>query len=348
MEFQKITVCLDMCGCPNRCRHCWLGVTPNGNLREADLNDVARAFRPYTGNLEVFDWYREPDYAPDYRERWELRCRLSDTVTPHYENISIWRAVRDAEYIPWVASLGVKAAQLTLFGNEETTDWFFGRKGVYREILETIELLLQNGIMPRIQTFLYKTNVDQLPHIQRLIEELELEERCRAAGGRFDFFLHQGSCDGENEKLYDVWITPDDLPHIPRRLLEYTLLYWNASRLEEVVGFPEKELYERLLEDDSTEELAQAEPVFFVDKDFDVYPNYETPSAAYCLGNLRLDGAERILERYRLNLSPAQHIRATVPMKDMVKACGNPESMRLFTEWDYKNLIHSRFCREKT
>ena len=31
---------------------------------------------------------------------------LSDRKTPHFENLSIWRAVRDSNYIPWLRSLG--------------------------------------------------------------------------------------------------------------------------------------------------------------------------------------------------------------------------------------------------
>ena len=25
MKFNRITACLDMFGCPNRCKHCWIG-----------------------------------------------------------------------------------------------------------------------------------------------------------------------------------------------------------------------------------------------------------------------------------------------------------------------------------
>lgn len=41
MNFEKITACLDMYGCTNRCKHCWLGITPNGNLSIDDLKFVA-------------------------------------------------------------------------------------------------------------------------------------------------------------------------------------------------------------------------------------------------------------------------------------------------------------------
>lgn len=59
--FDRITACLDMAGCPNRCKHCWLGHTANGSLGKDDLRFVAREFRPFTEKLEVASWYREPD-----------------------------------------------------------------------------------------------------------------------------------------------------------------------------------------------------------------------------------------------------------------------------------------------
>ena len=36
----QIAVALDMAGCPNRCRHCWLGHTPNKRIPEETLREV--------------------------------------------------------------------------------------------------------------------------------------------------------------------------------------------------------------------------------------------------------------------------------------------------------------------
>jgi MoaA/NifB/PqqE/SkfB family radical SAM enzyme len=345
-EFKKITACLDMYGCPNRCRHCWLGATPNGNLTVDDLKYAAKEFRPFTGVLEIADWYREPDYKDNYKEMWQLTSELSDTKTPHFENISIWRTTRDQEYVKWLSSLGVKAVQLTVFGNEETTDYNFGRSGVYNEILQSIDILLENRIAPRIQTFINKSNIHELSHILALIENLNLEKRCRDIGHDFDFFLHQGSCDGENEKFYDVWLTPEDVDLIPEKLIDFSLKHWKKSNIAEVLGCTEQDLYNELLSDNSTEDIISDMPVFYIDKDFNVYPNYETPSPYWCLGSLKTDGAKQVLENYIGNKSVAQHIRKTVPICEMVKKCGNPQSCRLFGKWDYKNYIHNRYCRE--
>ena len=121
LPLDSLTVCLDMQGCPNRCRHCWMGHGPNGHLTEDDLRFVHDAFRPHARVLELHTWTREPDFRDDYRELWALRAALSDVVTPHFELMSVWRAARDPAYVPWLREMGVRRMQLTLFGGEALT-----------------------------------------------------------------------------------------------------------------------------------------------------------------------------------------------------------------------------------
>lgn len=346
MKYKEITILLDMAGCPNRCKHCWLGATPNGRMPISELYDAVRQFRPFTDCLQVYDWYREPDYQDQYRELYELCDRLSDKPREHFELASFWRIVRDAEYAKWLASIGVRKVQLTIFGTEETTDFYIGRKGAYRELLRAIDILLENQISPRIQTFVNQQNIDELPHIEWLIEQLDLENRCRSFGGEFSFFLHQGSCDGENEKLYDVRVTPDDLQKIPAVLKRYTLKHFGEKNIEDVFGKTEQQLYEELMTDRSVFSYVNEKPVFHIDKDFNVYPNVSTPTSAWCLGNIKTDGAEKVLERYRKSSSLAQHTRLTVPVCDLVNAQGNRTSQRLFDIQDYIEFLLNRYCRQ--
>ena len=345
MNFKEITVCLDMYGCPNRCRHCWLGVTPNGNMQVSEIGSAAEQFRPFTDCLQVVDWYREPDYRDNYKELYQLCNELSDMPMEHFELASYWRLVRDREYVKWLSSLGLKKVQLTVFGDEETTDHYVGRKGAYAEILKSIDILIENKISPRIQTFINKDNIDQLGHIENLIRELELESRCRAFGGEFSFFLHQGSCDGESEKLYDVWVTPDDLAKIPPLLEAYTLKYFGKDTIMDVFGKTEESLYREMITDSSTASYVSDSPVFYIDKDFDVYPNISTPAAHWRLGNLKKDGAEKVLANYKESRSAAQHTRLTVPLCDIVKTEGDKTSRRLFGRNDYIELLLNKYCR---
>lgn len=331
MKFNSITICLDMHGCPNRCKHCWVGHAPNGNLSVDDLRWTAAQFRPYTDILEVDDWYREPDFHDDYKALWELCENLSDRHHPHFELVSVWRLVRDPEYVDWLKSLGLKTAQLTLFGGEEKTDLYTGRQGAYRDIMRAMEILQTHQITPRIQVFVNKETLPELP----LVEALG-EENC---------FVHQGSCDGENERFYDIWVTPEDLRKIPPRLAASTLRHFGKESLAEVFGSTEQALYARLINDHSTASLAEADPVFYIDSRFNVYPNFTAPSPAWLLGNLKADGIEQVLKTYVNDESLAQHVRKTVPVSELVRAGGDPDSRRLFGRGDYIDLLLNRYCR---
>lgn len=347
MPYSKITVCLDMNGCPNRCKHCWLGHSPNGSLSDSDLLFVAKQFRPFTSCLTIDDWYREPDYSDRYQERWQMCESLSDRPKTHFELVSVWRLVRDPQYVKWLSSLGLKAAQLTLFGCEKTTDYYTGRKNAYREILEAIDILITNHISPRLQIFINQANADEMPFMEALITELQLEKRCREFGGMFSCFIHQGSCDGENEKLYDIRVTPTEVQKIPKQLAEYTLKHFHKENLMDVFGKTEQEWYETLLSEHSTASYVTDKPVFYVDSHFNVYPNITCPAPFWLLGNLKTDGIERILENYAENRSLAQSVRMTVPVCELVRAQGNPNSQRLFGKEDYIEYLLNTYCSLK-
>lgn len=345
MNFKEITVCLDMYGCPNRCRHCWLGATPNGNMEVSEIKFAAEKFRPFTDCMQIYSWYREPDYKNNYKELYSLCSQFSDKPIEHYELASFWRLVRDEEYVKWLSSHELKKVQLTVFGSEETTDYYIGRKGAYREILEAIEILIDNKISPRIQTFINKNNIDELPYVEDLIKRLDLADRCRKFGGEFSFFLHQGSCDGENENMYDVWVTPDDLEKIPSLLKNYTLRHFGKKNIMDVFGKTEQSWYEELITDHSTASYVSDSPVFYIDRDFNVYPNISSPARHWCLGNLKTDGVEKVLENYVQSNSIAQHVRLTAELCDIVKAQGDKTSKRLFGKDDYIELLLNRYCR---
>ncbi len=344
-KLNKVIVCVDMAGCPNRCKHCWLGVTPNGKMEKEDLLFAANAFRPFTNQLEIVSWYREPDFRKDYRELWDLECQLSDVKTPHFELMSYWRMVRDKDYAGWLYSLGVRKCQLTLFGSEKTTDYYVGRKGAYREIIKSIDILLEHSIAPRIQVFINKDNINELYFIEELIYSLDLENRCKEIGQEFQLFIHQGSCDGENEKLYDIRITEDDLNKIPEKLAMFTLRHSRKCTLNEVFGKTERVLIEELSGDKSTISIVSSSPIFYIDANFDVFPNETQPTTWWCLGNLKLDGAKKIIDNYISNKSKAQHLINSIPIGEMVNFCGNLSSERLFTKGDYITYIQNQFCR---
>ncbi len=346
-KLNRTIICLDMAGCPNRCKHCWLGLKPNGNMKKEELIVTANAFRPYTEQLEISSWYREPDFRYDYKELWNLECMLSDSKMPHFELISYWRLARDEKYAKWLYSLGVRACQLTLFGSEEITDYYVGRKGAYKEIINSIDILLEQGIAPRLQVFVNKHNINELSFIEDMVSKMDLINRCKALEQDFDLFIHQGSCDGENEKLYDIRVTNDDLAKIPDSLKYLTLNNIGLNSLNEIFGQPENILIKELLEDKTMKTIISDTPVFYIDGCFDVYPNITQPSKWWCLGNLKTDGAENVIHNYLTNKSIAQDFITTVTIAEMVKLCGSSDSERLFTKGDYITYIQNQYCKLK-
>ncbi|MDR2515548.1 MAG: hypothetical protein LBD02_10160 [Christensenellaceae bacterium] len=123
--------------------------------------------------------------------------------------MSVWRAVRDEGYIPWLKSLGLKMVQLTLFGGREMTDRYTGSRGGYDETLSAIELLLAAGIAPRIQIFVNKETLGELQQIADLIASLRLTERCAALGAPVRPSFTRGAATAK---------TPSSMRCAPRRM----------------------------------------------------------------------------------------------------------------------------------
>lgn len=342
LEFQRLTVCLDMAGCPNRCLHCWLGHAPNGRFSPEDLRWMAQQFRPFARRMEVFSWYREPDFRADYRALWALEQSLSDEKTPHFELLSTWRAAHDADYIPWLESLGVRAVQLTFFGGAAMTDRYTGRAGAYDELVSLLDPLRKHGITPRFQVFVNRENLGEMEEIVRLAQQKGL-----ADDPRFRAFVHAGSCDGANEALYPVRVTPDDVKRLPEPLVRWTEQSLHQP-IRDVFGRTEAEWAAQLL--DETQPIGSPlddELVLYIDANWDVYPNVTVPQPAWRLGNLRTDGPQAVLERCLSQDAPALRICRKTPAKALAAACADRSSQRLFTRGDYRIYLVNRYARER-
>ena len=301
---------------------------------------MAGQFRPFARRLEVFSWYREPDFRADYRELWALEQSLSDEKTPHFELLSTWRAARDADYIPWLESLGVRAVQLTFFGGRTMTDRYTGRIGAYDELVSLMEPLRKHGITPRFQVFVNRENIEEMGEIVRLAQQSGL-----ADDPDFRAFVHAGSCDGANEALYPVRVTPEDVGRLPEPLGRWTEQYLNQPIMD-VFGRTEAEWAELLLDDSQPIGSPLDDSlVLYVDANWDVYPNVTAPQAAWRLGNLRTDGAEKVLQRCISQDTPALRICREIPAKALAAACADRSSQRMFTRGDYLIYLVNRYAR---
>ena len=83
-DMSSLGVTVDMAGCPNRFRHCWLGNRKNGRMSVDEFSEIAAQFKRWRdengdgiAELCFFSWWLEPDYRDDYRGLWALEQELS-------------------------------------------------------------------------------------------------------------------------------------------------------------------------------------------------------------------------------------------------------------------------------
>ncbi|MDO8684635.1 MAG: hypothetical protein Q7N50_14310, partial [Armatimonadota bacterium] len=247
IEPRQIGLAFDMFGCPNRCRHCYIGRQPNEKLSEEDVRWAVDQFRgftqsgedsPFFESINVVTWNRDPDYSDDYKRLYELEVELSDTKTyrAEWELLSIWRLARDERYAPWAHGIGVRTCQITFFGIGETHDWFCRRPGAFQDCLTATERLLDAGIKPHWQLFLTRKMIPELGELLGLVDKLRLRERVAALGGEFTIFLHTPGPEGEARFIEHLRPTIEEAKSIPAELVAASEKHIGVERLWKTVG----------------------------------------------------------------------------------------------------------------
>lgn len=342
-----LAVLLDMAGCPNRCRHCWLGAAPNRRLEPEDLRRVAEAFRawrrpgedePFFRRLDFSSWYREPDYRPDYRQLYCLEKELSDGNASRFELLSIWRLARDADYAPWAREIGTEVCQITFFGLEATTDWFTRRRGSFRDALLATDRLIAAGIRPRWQVILTKRFLPEAAAFVELVRTLRLEQRVEALDGEFCLFLNTPSPDGEAFDIEPLRPNRGDIQRLPAYLVEQTLKHFKVETLVEALGRPESELLPELLfcREPGAARANSVPPglAFHVNSTFDVYTNYDETAPWWRLGNLWEDGLDEVIECLERDGNPGLQAMFQVSVADLARRCGRPQGDQIYSIGD--------------
>ncbi|WP_316636832.1 radical SAM protein [uncultured Ruminococcus sp.] len=338
MKTNNLTILADMYGCPNRCKHCWLGHMPNKKMPDDSDELIVNYFKPYFHSITFYSWIREPDYCENYVERWQRDIQISVNTKPQrFELVSFWRLVRDKNYVRFLKSVGVNKVQLTFFGTEEITDWYVGRKGAYQELLRATEILIDNQIAPRWQVFINAENATDIIQLLAYSKELKLSERCKAFGGDFFFFIHSGSCDGENRKLYPLRINKED---IPVELIPY---YINFSETK-----TEAELCEILAYDNNSFAYHNENEITLnIANNFDVYFNFTHMRPEWKIGNILTDDSTELIRRIINEDIPALRLARKTPTSELVKLFGNPQSHKIFDcVDDYKAYMLNEMIKE--
>ncbi len=321
---RKLNLVTDLYGCPNRCMHCWLGHMPNRKMEEdADLF-IMDYFSPYAEKIAFYSWLREPDFCDNYAERWQRDLDISkNTVPERFELAGFWRIVRDDAYIPFLKSVGVNKVQLTFFGLEETQDRYIGKKGAFKEVLKASELLTENGIVPRWQCFINEENKDEIIEIYHMAQKIR--EKCP----ELEFFVHEGTCDGENRKLYPIRIRKRN---IPAELIPVYLGY------EEVLT--ERECCEILQKDSSVPKLPITDEITLnISNTYDVYYNFTHMTEPWIIGNLKNEKTEILIPRIIKGDTFALNALAETSWQKLAEQFGDFHSDRAFGEDDYRMYL---------
>ena len=298
---EQVGVALDMQGCPNRCRHCYLGSANDRILSEEDVRWGVAQFRHYLTRgstpirkLSVSTWFREPDSRGDYRHLYDLEAELSDGEPCRYELLSVWRLARDESYARWAKSVGPDTCQISFFGTRETNDWFYRRKGAFDDAVTATERLLEVGMKPRWQIFLTTRLLPELDQLLSLIDQLRIRERVEALGAEFQVFMHPPGPDHEARRIEHLRPTADQLADQPHAILGTTRRHFATDVLWET----EQALHARILGSD--EAIGEGDSLprvlrFFVCSNWDVFANLGTLEPWWRLGNLREDPVESII-----------------------------------------------------
>jgi len=343
-DMSYLGVMVDMAGCPNRCRHCWLGTHQNGRISIDEFINIAGQFKGWRdedghaiAEMSFSSWWREPDFHDDYRTLWQLEQELSSPgCAQRFELLSTWRLAHDESYAKWAASLPTKVCQITFFGMAENTNWGMRRKGAFQDQLTATERCLDAGIAPRWQLFITKRSLGELDEFLRLIYDLNLYQRCRSIGQKFEFFIGGMSPEGCGYELEDERLEQDDLKMIPHELAAISRDHLN------MLGRPECELLDELLCDDHPPCISVLFPCIAIDADYDAYPNLAEPTAWWKLGNLKTDGADKIIKTLRDSSTPGMTASKMIPSSEFAKRYGKPDSKKLYD----KNDLICRFMHQ--
>jgi len=351
----EIAIALDMYGCPNRCRHCWLGLPQNRPMDQKDLRWAAAQFRqyvrkgetrPFIDKLGVMSWFREPDFSDDYERLYELEAELSDVKPYRFELLSVWRLARDENYAEWAKKVGPDTCQISFFGMEETNDWFYRRKGAFRDNLTATERLLDVGMKPRWQVFLTKKLIPEMGELLRLVDRLKLKDKVRSLGGDFVLFMHTPGPDGEARKIEYLRPTLEDTASIPGEIIESSKKHMKGERL----WHTEAELVSEILTEEEQFPYAYSYPeilCFYIQNNWDVFSNMGTLEPWWKLGNLKTDSVELIFDAFENNSPLGLKTIFTISPQELAKRFGDSKSRLIYTNKDdLEALFVGKYCEQ--
>lgn len=337
---EELQVALDMGGCSSKFKYSEFLLDKQNKLQIDDLDLVYELFSQHAKKIAIYSWYKEPDYLSNYQELFEKEQKLSDLdiyVRPNI--ISVYRLNRDSSYVKWLKEQSIKKAKVTFVGLESNSNYFIGRPGAYKELLNALNILIDNEIIPEIEIIINKKNLSDLNKLLSLIDKMEIKQKVEAFGGKFIMYAKVGKPTGENLRNIAYRITEKDLRQIPDRLFLETK---NFTKSDIPFGIPEYKLYEKYIKKVEFINLKENKLRLYIDYRFDVY--FLNTNPYFKLGNLKQDQVSEILDNYKNNKSFIQSVN--IRINELVEEFGNQKGIWLFKEEDYLLYLLELYCQK--
>jgi MoaA/NifB/PqqE/SkfB family radical SAM enzyme len=328
LRSDKLGLLIDTGGCPNRCAHCRVEGKPTRQMSYQEMRWIVQQFRelrtddrPFFSEIDVSLWFMEPDFRDDYRTLWDLQCELSGVESKHGGLLSIWRIVSDDTYLPWVKERGGTLCQITLFGAGETHDRFT-RPGAFADSIKAMKRLERADFVVQWLLIFTRAIIPDLDKLLRVAEDLGLPEQSEQHGGSWQPVLPAVVPVGRGWNLEHLRPSSADLDRLPELL-----------RDRDRAGYGERTEAEctRLALDGKVSPGKYETLWLHVDASLNVFPQFGQVQPWYCLGNLRSDGPERIIEAYISDQTPGQHARFVIGAKALAEQYEDPNSDLLYT-----------------
>jgi len=227
--FLHVTLSIIAVGCRNRCKHCSVAAAISDSIlipyeQVEEVISILRAEQekspPLYGHVNPCLMYEPMDY-PDVARVQKLFHTLSpDAPLVRTMATNGQRIAEDPAYEQLIRDLrenGLEQFQLTLHGLEQNHDWFAGRRGAYRDIMEAAKRIVSAGMRIDWNLFLSKRNIAEFPNMVRAAREV-------SRGAEVSEMVNIWGPAGRAGRQSHLLITQKDLDRLPDEIRAINLL----------------------------------------------------------------------------------------------------------------------------
>ncbi len=197
--------------CNNFCRHCWTcGSSKHARIPfetiEALFRRLAVIDKGLIQSVSVL-FLDEPTLHPQFVDIFRLQSELGfGGMTQFFPtNGSVLAQMPDSDW-DILQQCGIDWFQLIFHGLQHTHDAFTGRKGSFKDLITTVNRIIDRKLSWSAGVIVHKENIDELPATVDMLRSLD-----KSKTSQVGWFL--SSYQGRGRKL--IRCTPDDLARLP-------------------------------------------------------------------------------------------------------------------------------------